>query len=70
MKSDAAILRQIERQQLRTAERAVETAKRRLTKAEEATQRAWDKRTEAEEALAEAEHKLKLVHISQRRGEE
>jgi capsule polysaccharide export protein KpsE/RkpR len=66
MITDAQLMKQVKRDQLRNAERAVAKAKAKLRRAEEAMQRALDKRTDAEDALAEAEYSLNIVRISQR----
>lgn len=65
MADENRIMRQVMRDHLKRAERAVALAKRRRDKAEEATQRAWDKRNEADDALSAAEYHLSLVRMDQ-----
>lgn len=67
--TDEQLMRRVERDQLRRAEREFEKARKQFLRAREAVERASAKGRDAADALEEAEHKLKLVRLSQSRGE-
>jgi len=63
---DKQLMKRVARDQLRSAQREVEKARKRFLTAKAAVERASARGRDAADALEEAEHKLKLVRMSQR----